>query len=109
MALLYDYCNEELSSVDEKGKVITKLGVTRIPDRMLLIEMLNYNSEDNFDRICAFRHTLAYNQHLQKISPLVYYDDKLPEKPEPQRPINRSPFITGRSPFTRINKSPFHK
>jgi hypothetical protein len=109
MALLYDYCNEELTAVDEKGKVTTKLGVTRIPDRMLLIEMLNYNSEDNFDRICAFRHVLAYNQHLQKISPIVNYEEKKDQKPEKVNPLSRSPFITNRSPFSRINRSPFHK
>lgn len=105
MGILYDYCNEELTGVDEKGNKIKKLGVTRIKDKMLLIEMLNYSSTINVDRIVAFRHALAYDSHLQKISPLVKYSE-----PEPESNIRliKSPFnVNVRGAFPTLNGSPF--
>lgn len=107
MALLYDYCKEPLTITDESGKQITKLGVTRIKDRMLLVEMLNYSSTVNVDRIVAFRHALAYDHHLLKISPLVKYSDN-PEPDAPSKKIIKSPFNLHTSgQFSTINNSPF--
>jgi hypothetical protein len=106
MALLYDYCKEELIGVDEKGNPMKKLGVTRIKDKMLLIEMLNYSSTVNVDRIVAFRHALAYDSHLQKISPLVRYSEHTQE--EPQHKIIKSPFNTRvATAFPDLHSSPF--
>lgn len=109
MGLTYDYCLEEIEGLGPDGNPVKVLGVTRIKDRMLLIEMKNYSAEGNFDRIVAFRHVLAYDHHLQKISPLVRFN----ADPEPvihQRPLRplaaASPFITGKSPFPGSN-NPF--
>ncbi len=105
MALLYQYCKEELTTVLEDGRVIKKLGVTRIPDKMLLVEMLNYSSTVNVDRIVAFRHALAYDSHLQKTSPLVNHSDT-PQPTKEFKPI-RSPFRLSRASTFRTNTSPF--
>lgn len=103
MGLFYDYCNEELTEVDSSGKVYKRLGVTRIKDKMLLIEMLNYSTKGgNYDRIVAFRHALAYDSHLQKISPIVRYSDE-PQDVTPPKRIIRTPFkMGGSSPFTYV-------
>lgn len=106
MNLLYDYCNEELIGYDNAGVQVTKLGVTRIRDRVLLTEMLNYNSEDNFDRIVAMRHVLAYDEHLKKINPIVNFNED-PGPVQPHKPYRPSPFIQSRSTFTRRGRSMF--
>lgn len=93
---LYDYVNEELTGEDNVGNKITKLGVTRIKDKMLLIEMLNYHPDTNCDRIVSFRHALAYNAYLEKINPVVKMPDSEEQKPTK---IVHSPFIKGQSPF----------
>ena len=104
MAIFYDYTKEKISGVDEKGNVIEKLGVTRIKDKMLLLEMLNYGPSVNSDRIVAFRHALAYDSHLQKISPLVKYTET--DEQEKGIKIIRSPFIRTNT-FNTLNSSPF--
>lgn len=107
MALLYDYCREELTEVDEKGSVKKRLGVTRIKDKMLLTEMLNYGPGVNVDRIVAFRHAIAYDAHLQKTNPLVKYSDT-PQQEEKSKKLIKSPFLLGnRTTFLDLNKSPF--
>jgi hypothetical protein len=106
MGLLYDYCNEEIVGEDPMGMPVTRLGVTRIRDRMLLMEMLNYSAEGNFDRIVAFRHALVYDAYLSKIAPVVRYtENEEYVKPMPRAP--RSPFGSGGTPFTSIGKNPF--
>lgn len=100
MNILYEYCKEKLEGLDPNGNPVTKLGVTRIMDKMLLIEMLNYHKDGNYDRIVAFRHVLAYDSHLQRISPLVKYNPNPEEKPKVK--IVRSPFsLRGGSPFSK--------
>jgi hypothetical protein len=106
MNLLYDYCNEEIEGYDNQGKVVRKLGVTRIPDRMLLLEMLNYTSDGNFDRIVAFRHALAYDEHLKKINPIVQIREE-PSEPQVKNRPPQSPFISGRSPFSGMKRRTF--
>ena len=104
MALAYDYCTEEIDGLDNNGNLIKKLGVTRIRDKVLLLEMKNYNPEDgNYDRIVSFRHALAYDHHLQKIAPLVRYSDE----PEPVIKQNKPKPISSSSPFIGTNRSPF--
>jgi hypothetical protein len=104
MALAYDYANEDIDGVDESGKPVKRLGVTRIMDRMLLVEMKNYTADGNFDRLVAFRHALAYDNHLQKISPLVKFNDGF-EDVIPKAPIrtvaSHTPFISGKSMFNK--------
>lgn len=106
MRLLYDYCNEELTTTVD-GKQVTKLGVSRIYDRMLLTEMLNYTPEANVDRIVAFRHAIAYDEHLKKIAPVVRVpEDDLIQTKTAAKPISaHSPFRGGAAPFsTRLNR-----
>lgn len=108
MAILYDYCKEEIVGVDDNGNRIVKLGVTRIKDKMLLIEMLNYSSTINVDRIVAFRHALAYDSHLLKISPLVRYKESTEDTSN--KKIIKSPFSVNTSTsFRGIHGSPFRK
>lgn len=54
---------------DENGSVIKQvLGVTRIPDPMLLDEIINFSEDDgNFDREVAFSLAMALAQHLDPI------------------------------------------
>lgn len=107
MNLLYDYCNEEIQGLDNQGKPVIKLGVTRIKDRMLLTEMLNYSSEGNFDRIVAFRHALAYDEHLKKINPIVHVQEE-PTEPQRDRKPFHNPFTSGvGGPFSGMRRKPF--
>ncbi len=105
MNLLYEYCKEPLESEDYTGKIITKLGVTRIPDKMLLVEMLNYHKDGNYDRIVAFRHALAYDSHLLRIAPVVRYNPNTEAAPKIKR--TQSPFISLKSSPFSTRKSPF--
>jgi hypothetical protein len=99
MQLFYDYCLEEIIGIDDKGNQIKKLGVTRIKDKMLLIEMLNYSSDQNVDRVVAFRHVLAYDSHLLKTAPISKVADPAGFEPPKNQPR--------RSPFSRPHGSPF--
>lgn len=81
---------------------IIKLGCIRIPDKMLLREMLAYFKGANVDRIVAFGHVLAYDGFLFKHNPTVKMNDEVKDvKPEQRMP--KSPFIMGRikSPFLK--------
>lgn len=91
MALLLDYCNEEIIGTDNQGNVVKKLGVARIRDKMLLTEMLHWQPKTNCDRIVAFRHALAYDSYLQRTNPLVKYSDEPEDKTPVKRPIH-APF-----------------
>lgn len=68
------YVTEELSTdYDKEGNAHIRYGVERIKDKMLLKEMLDYNSRGNFDRIWEFAYQLdvaegnTIRQRLQKI------------------------------------------
>jgi hypothetical protein len=75
MELCVSYAIEEI--VTNAGEI--KLGVTRIPDPMLLEEMIHYRAKStasrgihdgNFDRIIAFYHALILIEHLDKYMPI---------------------------------------
>jgi hypothetical protein len=72
MNLTYDYVNEKIILGYIKNKdtgedePIIRMGYTRIPDPMLLEEMIQYDGIKNVDRIVAFRHALAYEKSLEK-------------------------------------------
>ena len=57
-----EYLREELDKVtNDEGKVFkTTYGVTRIPDPMLLKEMLAYHPGLNVDRLVAFCALIAF-------------------------------------------------
>jgi len=102
MNLEYQYTKEKLliGTNPTTQEPMYKLGVARIPDIMLLKEMLAFSKDGNFDRIVAFGHVLAYDAYLQKYNPIVNIPD-VEESKEYQKPIIKSPFMTGRrtSPF----------
>jgi len=66
--LIQAYCNEEvLVGYQEDGETpINNLGVTKIPDPMLLREIQKYGSASNFDRLDAFGYALAWDAELTK-------------------------------------------
>lgn len=53
---------------DENGSIIKEtLGVTKIFDPVLLEELVQYNDEDNFDRVVAFELAIALSMKLDPI------------------------------------------
>lgn len=66
--LVVDYCWEILEEgEDENGIKITKYGITRIKDLLLLEEIISYKKGNNHDRILAFGYALAWAQYLDDI------------------------------------------
>lgn len=100
------YCKEEFTKVyDNDGKPIeTRLGVTRILDRMLLEEMVKFNKDPKFnaDRVRAFGIAIAYAKQLDALMPRMQIER---EWKEPTK-IIRSPFALT-SGIQRQNSSPF--
>ena len=69
--LVVDYCWEILEEgEDENGVKITRYGITRIKDIMLLEEIIAYKKGQNHDRILAFGYALAWAQYLDDINVL---------------------------------------
>ncbi len=91
MATMIQYTKEEIQvGTDDEGNPIKKLGVIRIPDKLLLKEIINYREGGNFDRIVAFRHALAYSKHLDKYTPIIALSPVKEEKQQARIP--NSPF-----------------
>lgn len=112
MAELYEYTREEIVvGQDSEGNNIKKLGVTRIPDVMVLEEMLGFRPTENgkkgtnSDRIVAFRHALSYANYLDKYQPIIKIQKK--EVIEEDYGIVRSPFSIGRSNPFSLGRNPF--
>lgn len=121
MNLMFEYASESVSEYDSNNNEISKMGLVRIPDNMLLMEMQSYKGKSkgnqkgvhggNYDRICAFGHCLALANYLDRDYPILGYQSKPTE--QEKVPYFMSPFpITRRdqenprviSPFGRINK-----
>ena len=97
--LIIEYCTEKiLIGQTETGEAIEVLGLTRIDDPMLLVELINYKPKLNVDRIVAFGHVLIYNEYLEKIAPNIKINE---EETVQQKKYIKSPFIL------RANSSPF--
>lgn len=90
--LILQYCTDKLTmGQKENGELIEAMGLVRIQDEMLLVELINFKPKGNFDRLVSFGHCLIYDEYLQKIAPNVKVKtDDIPTKKE--TPI-RSPFI----------------
>ena len=95
MELLVSYTIEEV--VNNSGAI--NLGITRIPDFMLLEEMVNYRAkpkatngihDGNFDRIVAAYHALILAEHLDKYMPLAYQT-----KEKKEEVVKKPPVIKG--------------
>lgn len=92
MELAVGYTVEEV--VNNEG--VISLGITRIPDPMLLEEMIQYRAKTsasngihdvNCDRIVAFYHALILAEHLDKYMPLTFQKIKTSEEEEKKREI----------------------
>lgn len=104
----------------ETNEPIEVLGLTRIPDPMLIIELINFRETEfrkgggmkkkgNFDRYVSFGHVLAYEEYLEKIAPII--------KIKPQEEVSRqakpkeirSPFMISSSdmPIFETSSNPF--
>lgn len=73
MNLMYAETKDEVSTVDETGEEVLKMGVYKIPDSMLLEEMEKYKGkpqgskgvhDGNYDRIVAFGHCLTLARYF---------------------------------------------
>ena len=66
LKLVKDYCWQEFptENYDDVGNPIMELGVQRIPDPMLLKEIEEFGTQDNYDRIMAFGHALIWDEEL---------------------------------------------
>jgi hypothetical protein len=104
--LIIDYLNEKIIiDTDKDGNPIEAMGLVRIPDPMLITELINFRETEfkkgggskkkgNFDRYVSFGHVLTYEEHLEKFSPRIKLAQP-EEKPEKKEPLTRSPFIMG--------------
>lgn len=98
---IVNYCMEELilGTNAETGELIKGLGLSRIPDEMLIVELINWKpnkpgKKHNSDRYVAFGHVLVYDEYLGKIAPNVKFKEETEDiKKTPTPP--RSPFIIG--------------
>jgi hypothetical protein len=69
--LILTYLKEPIGyEYEEDGLTIKRViyGLERILDRGLIKELIEYNDEDNFDRVTAFRGLMLYKEALFKIT-----------------------------------------
>ena len=115
MNLMLEYANE-ITEEQNGTEIHTKLGLVKIPDSMLLEEMLSYKGKasgtqrgvhgGNYDRICAFGHCLALANYLDRDFPILGKMNKSEEKKKYPKII--SPFIINeRDPNNTRIISPF--
>lgn len=73
------YLNEIiLREKGEDGSIVREvLGVTRIPDILILDEIIKFNPEGNFDRIIALELALVMARHLDPILGKIGEEDKI--------------------------------
>jgi hypothetical protein len=127
MNIMVEYTKEEIYMYDKDGEEVIKMGCCRIPDVMLLEEMIEYKGKSssnkgvhdgNYDRIIGFGHCLTAARYLDIATPLTNFDVASIGKSEtyiPKRHIT-TPFIGMESqkinnPFSenkrKYNNSPF--
>jgi len=94
-----DYLKEELDhDVTSEGKVVrTKYGVERIPDPMLLKEMIAYRDGVNVDRLVSFAALIAFAkvQQANRGYKKRYEETDLAKK------------LDNSNKFSKLTKSPF--
>ncbi len=100
MNLMLTYVTEQTTQVID-GREVEFLGLVRIPDPMLLQEMIEYKGKatgtqrgvhgGNYDRICAFGHCLTLANYLDRDYPILGYKKQDGETKREPRII--SPFI----------------
>ena len=91
-----EFLREEIDSeVDDDGNVLkTTLGIERIPDKMLLIEMQQYYPGLNVDRLVAFAALVAFVKVQQA-------NRGYAKRRESEKPLEKS------DKFHKLNSSPF--
>lgn len=66
--LVVSYCWEELEAyIDKDGNEVRILGVERIEDEELLLEIIEWKPGKNVDRITSFGHALVWARYLDDI------------------------------------------
>jgi len=113
--VLRNYCLEDLIiGQDNMGEPITKKGVVRIKDKVLLKEIIGYKPSidgkaKNADRIVGARHALIIAKSKDKYFPVAKVANVYSDTPPKPRKIIRSPFSTGTAggAFKRIKRGPF--
>lgn len=112
--VLRNYCLEDLEvGKDHEGLPVIKKGIIRIPDKVLLKEIIGYKPGTdgraaNADRVVAARHALIIALSKDKYFPIAKVEKGYEENPKPKKVV-RSPFRTlgtGR-PFPSRRKGPF--
>lgn len=107
MSRAYEYTKEEIDITDKYGNEIKVLGVQRIPDPMLLEEMIQYRGKSsasrgihdiNCDRIVSFYHALILKYYYDQEYPLDFTPRKDKENDTPKkRHIPTNVAFTGKS------------
>lgn len=116
MKLMLQYA-EEVIKENVGGQEYDRHGLVRIPDTMLIEEMLSYKGKDsaavrgvhegNFDRICAFGHALTLSSYMDRDFPISGWDPD--SKPRQREPSFISPFaIRQHDPDNPHTTTPFN-
>lgn len=64
LGIAINYSKEPLTSTDEDGNVITRLGFRRCKDIRVLKDMATFRPDGNYDALTAFMSALAYDYYL---------------------------------------------
>jgi len=120
MNLMIEYCKEDMYVVSESGEETTRYGIARIPDPMLLEEIINYRGkpstskgvhDGNFDRIIAFGHALTLAKFYDIKFPITEITGISKKVEEVKKKIHNimSPFVgvTSEKDGRRVISSPF--
>jgi len=105
MNLIVADAKDEVTRVSEDGEENTYMGVYKIPDPMLLEEMMQYRSktagkgihDGNFDRIVAWYHAIILARYFDIIYPIGRY--KSPEELADLEKRRREPKNILHTPF----------
>lgn len=88
LKLVQKYCHEEIviGYDDEEQPIIIK-GIERIPDPMLLEEIIQFGRYKNYDRIIAFGHALAWDEELTRMQVDGGLDEEQKKEIDPDKLI----------------------
>ena len=64
LGIAINFSKEEITSTNEEGNPITRLGFRRIKDIRILKDMANFRPDGNYDALTAFMSALAYDYYL---------------------------------------------
>lgn len=117
-SLIIEYCKEEFTTEFDSvtGESRPVLGIKRIKDKMLLLEMMKYHKKLNVDRLIAFGAALMVARSNTNRGLIAIKKEQKTLKPPPK--LNLSPFLRNQigvgmpSPLTiygQIHSSAKHK